>query len=133
MARKNKKISSKKEVKKLEKSKPNKNTVFLGTFALIIILILIVYYSGFIQVVGGPETTQETQTPTTTETELISEGGCNRDTECFVTYCEGSEQDCVNTTQLSGYSENCESYSDWKIEMQDFSKCACVQGSCKMI
>lgn len=133
MTKKQKRIS-KEKVKKIEKEKVNKHTVFLGTFVLIIILFLIAFYSSFIQISKESETYKETQTPTTIPGyETVSGGICERDSQCFITYCRGNPEDCVNTTQLSDYSKNCKTYSDWIVEKQDPSKCACIQNFCKMI
>ena len=133
MAKKQKRIS-KKKVKKIEKEKVNKYTIFLGTFVLIIILFLIVFYSSFIQISRKSEKYhRETQPQITSGYEIVSGGICERDSQCFITYCRGNPEDCVNTTQLSDYSKNCKASSDWIIEMQDSSKCACVQNVCKMI
>lgn len=125
---------NRKRTKKIEKKRVNKYTALLGTFALIIILLLVFYYSSFIQASKEPERYQEIQTPTTTETETIVavEGNCKRDSECFITYCINSEKDCVNTTQLTDYNKKCRSYSEWKVDKQDASKCGCVQNSCTM-
>jgi len=131
LAKRYKKTSKKRETKKLDKV--NKYTVFLGTFVLMIILMLVVYYSNFIQISKEPESYQEIQKPTIT-TEMAIGGSCKRDSECFITYCKDSQtKGCVNTTQLSTYSKNCKTYSDWIIEVRDPSKCACIQNSCTMI
>lgn len=133
MAKKQKRIS-KKKVKKIEKEKVNKYTIFLGTFVLIIILMLVVYYSSFIQVSEDFDSYKKAQPQTIIGPETITGGFCKRDSECFITTCKDSQiKDCVNTTQLTDYNKNCKTYSDWIVEKQDPSKCACIQNSCKMV
>ncbi len=133
MPKKSKKTPKKKVIKKLEKKKINKYNIYLGTFVLIIILMIIVYYSSFIQIIKEPEIFQETQTLTITTPSEIVGGFCKRDSECFITQCKDNEKDCVNTTQLTDYSKNCKTYSDWIVGTQNISKCACIQNSCTMI
>ena len=135
MAKKAKKTSEKKVIKKLEKKKINKYNIYLGTFVLIIILMIIIYYSSFIQISKELEGYQENQIPMiTTPSQIVVGGFCKRDSECFITTCKDSQiKDCVNTTQLTDYNKNCKTYSDWIVEKQDPSKCACIQNSCKMV
>ncbi len=138
MAKKSKIIPQKKQIKKLEKKKFNKYNIYLGTFSLIIILILIVFYSSFNQMIKEQEVekNKEIRTPITTttfETSMLG-GFCKRDSQCFITTCKESKvKDCINTTQLTDYHKKCETYSDWIIERQDSSKCGCVQNACKML
>ena len=134
MAKNSKKNPKKREIKKLEKKKFNKYTIYLGTFVLIVILLLVIYYSSFIQDSKEPERFQEIQTPSITGPEIVAKGFCKRDSECFITTCKDTQiKDCVNTTQLTDYHENCKSYSYWVVEQQDPSECACIQNLCKTI
>lgn len=132
MTKKSRKI--KKEIKEIKEEKVNKYTAFLGTFMFIVILFLIVYYSNFFQTSIEPARGyQETQTPITTESKILG-GSCKRDSECFITTCKDTQtKDCLNTTQITDYYKNCKTYSDWIVEKQDISKCACVQNVCKML
>ncbi|NIO44671.1 MAG: hypothetical protein GTN36_03915 [Candidatus Aenigmarchaeota archaeon] len=133
--RRSKNITKKKEIKKVEEKRINRTTIFLATFVLIIILILVVFYSSFIQVITEPgRDSIRTQPDTIIKPETMLKGEfCERDSHCFITYCKGGSEECVNTTKLSDYSKNCKTYSDWVIERQDSSKCACVQNACKII
>jgi len=132
MVKKYKETRKKKVIKELEKEEINKHIIFLGTFILIITLILIVFYSSFIQIRKESEKYQGIQTPIITEPKSVVGGFCKRDSECFITTCRDSQiKDCVNTTQLTDYHENCKIYSDWIVEMQDPSECACIQNVCK--
>ena len=119
------------KLKKKKEKRINKYTVYLGTFVLIVILILVIYYSRFVQINKKIENQEEILLPKTELT--IEKGFCKKNSECFITYCKGSEKDCVNTTQLSIYSKNCKTYSDWVVEKQDFSRCSCIRNFCTMI
>jgi hypothetical protein len=58
---------------------------------------------------------------------------CKQDSECFITHCKGQANACVNTTQLTDYSRNCDKYIDWVIDAKNATQCACVQNNCKML
>lgn len=117
--------------------KTNRHNFYLLLFVLVIFLSFIVYYFNFFQQqpqANGP-TSQNQVTPTQQGTTPINVpgGGCTKDSQCFITFCKDQTEDCINTTQLSSYSKNCKTYSDWVIEKQDISRCACVQNACTMI
>jgi len=65
--------------------------------------------------------------------ETVQTGGfCKSDTECFITSCKGQVESCINVTQLTFYSKNCKTYSDWIVGKQDISRCSCIQKACIM-
>ena len=117
------------------KTKVNKYNVFLAAFALIIVFLLLIFYSSLVKIAQTNEQRQETIAPTAiTESKTPTGGFCKTNSSCFITACKDSQtDDCVNTTLLSGYSKNCKSYSDWIIKNQDSSRCACIDNACKMI
>jgi hypothetical protein len=75
---------------------------------------------------GWQEQTQETTT------EVQHEYTCKNDFECFLANCKSMPDvvECVNVAGQENYYENCEAYWDVNI-VQDFTKCACVDGVCK--
>lgn len=55
---------------------------------------------------------------------------CQRNAECFVVSCEGSEnKECVNTGKMERYFEVCGDFNDVEIK-SDFAECKCVDGYC---
>lgn len=70
--------------------------------------------------------------PSITPQTVQTGGLCKRDTECFITSCKDQIESCVNTTQLTFYSKNCKTYSDWIVGKQDISRCNCIQNTCIM-
>lgn len=119
------------------KKKPSRHNFYLLLLVIAIFLSFIVYYFNFFQQQpqANEPTSQNQVTPTEKGTTPINVpgGGCTKDSQCFITFCKDQTEDCVNTTQLSSYSKNCKTYSDWVIEKQDTSRCACVQNACTMI
>ena len=124
--------------KRTKQKKTNRHNLYLGIVALIIVISLFVYYFNFIQGQQYYYDNEQKEIPgTTTITEeqrkMTTGGFCKKNSECFLTYCKGKTENCINTTQLSVYSRNCKSYSDWVLEEQDFSRCACVQNACALL
>lgn len=121
--------------KNIEKKTINKYNLYAAAFALLVVILLLVYYVGFLNPRSYENQIQQTQTTATIEEPKIATGGsCKTNAGCFITTCKDMKtDDCVNTTQLSDYSKNCKSYADWVIKRQDTSRCACVQNICKMI
>jgi len=118
------------------KKKPSRHNFYLLLLVVAIFLSFVVYYFNFFQQPQNNEPTPQNQvTPTQQVTTPINVpgGSCNKDSQCFMTFCKDQTEDCVNTTQLSSYSKNCKTYSDWVVEKQDTSRCSCVQNACTMI
>lgn len=132
LKKKTKKVRKTKNIKKI-----NKYNVHAAIFSLIVVMLLLFYYSGLSSVKPSENVQREdkiTAPKTETVPQIIVTGGsCKRNSECFLTHCKGYSQNCINTVQLSTYSKNCKTYSDWVTDRQDYSKCACVQNVCKMI
>lgn len=130
----------KKKTKNIRKNKKiNKYNVYAAIFSLVIVVLLLFYYSSLSNVKPS-ENVQKGDQITVPKTEtlpqiIVTGGNCKRNSECFVSYCKGQSKDCINSTQTAAYSKTiCKTYSDWIIEnKQDYSKCACVQNVCKMI
>ena len=62
--------------------------------------------------------------------------GCRTNTNCFEVNCKSTPTDvkCVNATAQSVYYVNCGNIpTNVNVATQDFTKCACVQGTCQMI
>ena len=120
---------------KAKAKKPRFNPIIIVILAVLVIIALgVAFYS--------PKTPgaqihdeQDEQQPTFPGAPVTSavEGICQKNNQCFITYCKDEAKRCVNTTQLTGYSSNCKTYSDWVTDVQDYSKCACVQNVCKML
>jgi hypothetical protein len=133
------KILAKRNVKKTKRSikkeakKTNRYGLLLLSIALIAILAMFVYCfqffksnNNYVQVPGLPQ-----QPGIGVETSVS--GSCSKNNQCFITHCKGQVKSCVNTTQLTYYSKNCNNYLDWVVDQQDSSVCACVQNACKML
>jgi hypothetical protein len=134
---KTKRTSRKRSVRKTKRvsiskvKKPNFNPVII--LAVLMVLILAAIYYSTLKPMQTYGNNQQTTTPDATGTASVEGGTCKNNYQCFITYCKGQEKSCVNITQLSGYSENCRTYSDWVTDVQDSSKCACVQNLCGML
>jgi len=103
--------------------------LFIAVIAIIIFLAVIafnLYTTSEIQNMGNEIT------PSTNPETVQTNGFCKIDSECFITSCRDQTESCVNVTQLTFYSKNCKTYSDWIIGKQDVSRCGCVQKSCVM-
>lgn len=115
--------------KKTEKKKSISIYLVVAVIAIIIILAVIAFNlntSSEIQNIGN-------EIPTSANPGTVQTGGfCKIDSECFITSCKGQTESCVNTTQLTFYSRNCNTYSDWIIGKQDVSRCSCIQNACIM-
>lgn len=123
--------------RRIEKKKINKYNLYLAAFALMLVIFILFYYFSLPKEqqlpYGQGQETQTTQTtPTTIKPETYG-GPCTKNSECFITRCIDQSESCVNTNQLSVYSKNCRTYSDWVIGKQDFSRCSCIQNACTMI
>ena len=62
--------------------------------------------------------------------------GCKTNQGCFQVSCKSNPTvvNCINSTAQEVYYVNCNGYTDVKVVTpQDFTKCACVQGTCRMI
>jgi hypothetical protein len=123
--------------KKITPKKTNRHNLYLLLIVIAIFLSFIIYYFNFFkqQTQANGPTSQNQVTPTQQVTNPINVpgGGCTKDSQCFMTFCKDQTEDCVNITQLSSYSKNCKTYSDWVVEnKQDYSRCACVQNACTM-
>ena len=113
--------------------KTSKNSSYLAIIVVIIVFVFAIYYFSFNKGSQQQPYQQTGETPSTAGSEIVTGGLCKKNSECFMTYCKGQAENCVNTTQLSFYSRNCKTYSDWIIENQDFSKCSCVQNACMIV
>ncbi len=100
--------------------------------ALIAIVLISIYYFQLSKTGNNFQTTETTEQSRTQTIVTSSGGSCSRDNQCFVTHCKDHAKSCVNTTQLTYYSENCDRYIDWIVDQQDPSACACVQNVCTM-
>lgn len=69
------------------------------------------------------------QAPFTQETTTFA---CESNRECFMVGCKSNTiTECVNTAEMENYYNKCEAWWDVRVEKQDFSKCACINGFCK--
>jgi hypothetical protein len=130
-----KRKKTKKSSRKVEQKKKFKiNPVLIAAIAIVLVLAAAYYFnapaaqnnpkieSGNQQTTIGPQASQPSVG-----------GNCERNNECFVTYCKGEERSCVNVTELSGYSKKCRTYLDWVVSRQDSSTCSCVNNVCTML
>jgi hypothetical protein len=131
----------KKKVRRIRKKVQVKNkkvnySLYIAFFVVLAIVLAVVY---IFSNVGNPNyggTSNENQATNSPQTGTrTSIGGfCKLNSECFVTYCKGQSRDCINSTQMATYSQNCKSYSDWVVEnKQDYSVCSCVQNACTLL
>ena len=117
---------------KKKEQKKNKTWIFIA----IIIALAALFALAFIKPtenMGGTAQGQG-QGQQTTSTELIGDT-CKRDLECFLANCKSTPSvvECVNSTHQETYSKQCKSYTDVNVVTpQDFTKCGCVQGVCKI-
>jgi hypothetical protein len=57
---------------------------------------------------------------------------CETNRECFMVGCKSNTvTECVNTLEMENYHMKCEAWWDVRVEKQDFSQCACINGFCK--
>jgi len=57
---------------------------------------------------------------------------CRSHSECFLVGCKSNTvTECVNTLQMEIYYKKCKAWWDVRVEIQDFSNCACINGFCK--
>jgi flagellar basal body-associated protein FliL len=133
---KGKRTTRRKTRRTIKPKKTNRHNFYLLLLVLVIFLSFIVYYFNFFQQPQANEPTSQNQVAPTQQVTTpinVPGGGCTKDSQCFITFCKDQTEDCVNTSQLSYYSKNCKTYSDWVIEKQDTSRCACFQNACTMI
>ena len=124
-----------KKTKRVKRSKKTKsNNIYLPIIVLIAIVFVLAFY--YFNSAKGFQFSEENRNtnPLTQGTRISIGGFCKADSECFITYCKGQSRDCINSTQMATYSNNCKSYSDWVVENnQDPSVCSCIQNACTMI
>jgi len=111
--------------------KTNKNKLVLPiilVFVFVAVFVYIIFSSAKKEQPSGG-TTEGPLTPSTAIPATVG-GYCKKDSECFLSYCKGQTEDCINATQMAVYPKNCRTYSDWIIEKQDYTRCACIQSAC---
>lgn len=127
-----KKAKANRKAHMVQKKKAQKNTNVL----LIAIAGALVVMAAALALIGN-SSPQSVYVPISNNEQNIAPpvayDACQISSQCFITYCKGQEKRCVNTTTFSDYSKNCMSYSDWVVETQDTSECACVSNVCKML
>jgi len=122
-----KKIKRKRIVKKAKKEEINLIYVLLAVALVIILMwgiaLLILGQEGIV-----PRT--QDQTPFTQETTTTF--ACDSNRECFIVGCKSKTiTECVNTVGMENYYKKCKAWWDVRVEKQDPSKCACINGFCK--
>lgn len=122
-----KKIKGKRIRKKAKKEEINLVYILLS----IVVVIMIMWgVALFLLEQMGITLRPQDQTPVTPGT--ISNFACESNSECFIVRCESrTVTECVNTTEMINYYKKCEAWGDFRLETQDFSKCACINGFCK--
>jgi len=115
---------------KKKEQKKNKTWIFIA----IIIALAALFALAFVKPAENIAGTTQGQGQQTSPTEV---GGdiCKRDLECFLVNCKSTPSiiDCVNSTHQDLYYKECG--NDWKnvvLPTQNFTKCGCVQGICKI-
>ena len=149
MAKKTKRKAKKTARKKVKRTAPKKKSqpkyVNLGIIAVVAVLLLLVMYSWPAPVQpnanggntnGGGETNGGDQIiPPAQPGQVVMPGdsSCSSNSQCLITYCKGEAKQCLNTKDAFEHSNTCEKSSDWVLENQDASICACVDSVCTMI
>jgi len=119
--------------KKIKKGKRKKAPELNLTYLLISIAIVIMLMWGislFMLEQAGITLRKQEQTSVTQETTTAFPCEINR--ECFMVGCKSNTvTECVNTLGMENYYVKCEAWWDVRVETQDFSQCACINGFCK--
>jgi hypothetical protein len=127
----NQKRKIQKVSQKSKAQKKNPTGMIVAVAAVFLVLI------AAMAIIGGNGSNQQNFMPMPNGNQNIAppvvHDACQTNSQCFITYCKGQEKRCVNTTSFSSYSKNCQSYSDWVMETQDASECACIDSVCKML
>lgn len=130
----------KKKIKKVRKNRVQIKKVnysfYIVFFVVLAFVLVIVYIFGNFgnPTYGGTSNENQATNNPQTETRASIGGFCKINSECFITYCKGQSRDCINSTQMATYSQNCKSYSDWVVENnQDPSVCSCIQNACTLL
>lgn len=116
---------------KKKEQKKNKTWIFIAIIVVLIALFALAFVKPTENITG---TEGQRQGQQTSSTEV---GGdiCKRDLECFLVNCKSTPSivSCVNSTHQETYYKQCKSYTDVNVVTpQDFTKCSCVQGICKI-
>jgi hypothetical protein len=130
-----KRKKTKKSSRKVEQKKKFKiNPVLIAAVLVVLILAAAFYFKAPAGQTPQKVESNNQQTTVGQQSSQPSVGGnCERNNECFVTYCKGEEKSCVNVTELSDYSKKCKTYLDWVVSRQDSSTCSCVNNVCTML
>lgn len=133
VARTKSKSSVKRNVSKSQSKKFVLSTGIVGVCIVIALILAVFFYFGRPSVPTQNNNGQQTSTQPNMVGAASQGGSCSKSSQCFITHCKGQAESCVNTTVLTDYSKNCQSYLDWVIDTQDADQCACVNSACRMI
>ena len=129
MVKKIRKTKEKVKITEIEKKIIRSKYLLISLAIFIVIIALIVNFSFMpqIQLGGGSETRPQVISEITQTTST-----CTRDSECFVVGCKSNNVlECVNTDQMENYYKTCKGWWDVDVEVQNPSKCTCIQNNCK--
>ena len=125
-----KRKTKRKRIRKKVKVKPAE--INLAYVLLAVALVIILVWGMTLFTLGQKGIIPVTQDGESGAQETTDTFTCEINRECFMVGCKSKTiTECVNATEVDFYYRNCEAWYDVRVEKQDFSECACVNGFCK--
>lgn len=127
----------KKRKKAIRKKKPQPKAANKKVARLFLVAVAVLVISAIILSVPSNDwerTLQEEQSQQ--QTTIETNYPCDGNLECFLISCRDtpSDVDCVNAVTTDTYGmDTCGSYANVIPPYHDYTRCACVQGLCKLI
>lgn len=119
-------------VKRKIKRKKAKKDINLVYVLLSIALVIMLMWGLMLFILEQTGITLGTKGQTLVTPETTATYACELNSECFMVGCKSKTiTECVNTLEMENYYKKCEGWWDVRVETQDFSKCACINGFCK--
>lgn len=118
--------------RKMIKKKAKRKEVNLVYVLLSIALVIILMWGVTLFILEQTGITLKTQDQEPVIQETTAIFACESNRECFIAGCKSKTiTECVNILGMENYYMKCEAWWDVRVEKQDFSKCACINGFCK--
>ena len=127
-------MAKKSKRKKVSKKKTNYLPIVILVVIIIIAVLIISTMKPTVPGTNGATDGGQEQPGQQPQPSVLTGDICKRDSECFLANCRSNPNvvECVNSTHQELYYKQCKGLNDVRIAPQDFTRCGCISGICKI-